>query len=439
MVKAWKRVLDRLAQEISTEDIHLWLSPLQAQLQGNVLCLLAPNPIVLDKVRKLFLPRIEALVEHLEPSLRSVSLEVGSSHSRGNNPAADGKGADREVVFESRLDPRYTFENFVEGSSNQLAKAAAMRVAQQPGESHGNPLVMYGGTGLGKTHLLHAAGHMLIKLKPKAKVLYVRSEDFVAQMVKGLRTNTIDDFKARYRKVDALLIDDIQFFAGKDRTQEEFFHTFNSLYDGKQQIIVTCDRYPKDLEAIEQRLKSRFGWGLSVAVEPPDFETRLAILLAKAQLIGLVLDEAVASFIAKRMYSNVRELEGALNNLHAHANFTREPVTVAFAQETLRDRLGSVERSASVGNIQRTVAEFYRVNLSELLSQKRTRPIARARQIAMGLAKELTDSSLKDIGDAFGGRDHTTVLHGCRLVAEWLKTDSTFHEEWHALLRRLVG
>jgi chromosomal replication initiator protein len=440
MVKAWKRVLDRLAGEIRAEDIHLWLSPLQAQLDGNVLKLLAPNAIVLDKVKRNYLPRIEALVEHLEPALRSVQLEVGSSHGRSGTVSGEQRAVDKaEVPFESRLDPRYVFENFVEGSSNQLAKAAAMRVAQQPGQSSGNPLVLYGGTGLGKTHLLHAAGHLLQKLKPRARVLYVRSEDFVSQMVKALRSSSIDEFKVRYRNLDALLIDDIQFFAGKDRTQEEFFHTFNSLYDGKQQIILTCDRYPKDLESIEHRLKSRFGWGLSVAVEPPDYETRLAILLAKSQQIGLLLDDSVASYIAKRMHSNVRELEGALNNLQAHANFMREPVTLAFAQEALRDRLGAVEKSASVGNIQRTVAEFYRVNLSELLSQKRTRAIARARQVAMALAKELTDSSLKEIGQAFGGRDHTTVLHACRLVAEWQRNDSGFFEEWQGLLRRLIG
>lgn len=443
MVKAWKRVLDRLAGEIRAEDIHLWLSPLQAQLEANVLKLLAPNAIVLDKVRKLYLPRIEALVEHLEPALRGVSLEVGSSHARGV-VTASSSGEQRipekpESVFDSRLDPRYVFENFVEGSSNQLAKAAAMRVAQQPGHSSGNPLVLYGGTGLGKTHLLHAAGHLLLQLRPRGRVLYVRSEDFVSQMVKALRNSSIDEFKVRYRNLDALLIDDIQFFGGKDRTQEEFFHTFNSLYDGKQQIILTCDRYPKDLESIEHRLKSRFGWGLSVAVEPPDYETRLAILLAKSQQIGLLLDDSVAGFIAKRMHSNVRELEGALNNLQAHANFMREPVTLAFAQEALRDRLGAVEKSTSVGNIQRTVAEYYRVNLSELLSQKRTRAIARARQIAMALAKELTDSSLKEIGNAFGGRDHTTVLHACRLAADWQKNDSNFFEEWQVLLRRLIG
>jgi chromosomal replication initiator protein len=331
----------------------------------------------------------------------------------------------------------YTFTSFVEGKSNQLALAAAQQVAENPGDSY-NPLFLYGGVGLGKTHLMHAVGNALRKTKPDARIVYLHSERFVADMVKALQLNAISDFKRYYRSVDALLIDDIQFFANKDRSQEEFFHTFNALLEGGQQMILTCDRYPKEIEGLEERLKSRFGWGLTVAVEPPELETRVAILMKKAEQANIDLAPDAAFFIAQRIRSNVRELEGALKRVIASANFTGRPFDVELIKDSLRDLLALQDRQVSLDNIKRTVAEYYKIKSSDLLSKRRSRSVARPRQLAMALSKELTNHSLPEIGDAFGGRDHTTVLHACRKIKELRETSTDIREDYKNLLRSLT-
>ncbi|MFN9737363.1 MAG: chromosomal replication initiator protein DnaA [Pseudomonadota bacterium] len=444
MSKLWQRCLDRLEAEVSVEDLHTWLKPLQAQDVGYDLVLLAPNSFVLDALRGRLLPVIEQVARHLAPELGRVRVEVGSVAAAPRAAPPPRTPAAREAeAFESNLDPHYTFENFVEGKSNQLGKAAAIQVATNPGRTY-NPLLLYGGTGLGKTHLMHAAGNLMRANNPGMRVLYQRSEQFFSAMVKALSnkvagSKAIDDFKQRYRSVDALMIDDIQFFAGKDRTQEEFFHTFNALFEGKQQIILSCDRYPKEVENMEPRLTSRLGWGLSVAIEPPDFETRAAILLQKADSKGVPLPDDVAFLIARRMRSHVRDLEGALNTLAARAGFTGRSITIEFAQETLRDLLTVQERAVSLPNIQKIVADYYQLRVADLLSKKRTRTLARPRQLAMALAKELTEHSLPEIGDSFGGRDHTTVLHACRVMRDLVATDGRTREDWDKLLRALTG
>ena len=453
-MRAWKKVTDDLALDIGQESVLLWLTPLVARVNGDTLKLFASNAHVEAEVRAL-LARIRKSVTRHAPELLNVELHVGDGYE--HEPAAPVVFAGNTAThytparaplpsdFASRLDPRYSFANFVEGRSNQLAKHTALQVARDPGAANYNPLMLYGGTGLGKTHILHALGGAIQAKNPAARIMYVRSEDFVSGMMKALRgegsssVNAMEQFKSLYRGLDCLLIDDIQFFAGKERSQEEFFHTFNTLYDSRQQVVMTCDRFPKELERFEQRLQSRFGWGLSVAVEPPDFETRVEILLAKAQASKMQLDEAVAQLIAKRMRSNVRELEGALNTLTARAHFSGQAITLDFASETLRDLFSVQDRSVSVSSIQKSVAEYTRISLSDLLSVKRTRSIARARQLAMALTKELTNLSLKEIGEAFGGRDHTTVLHACRLVEELKKTEGQNFDDWQTMLRRLVG
>jgi chromosomal replication initiator protein len=331
----------------------------------------------------------------------------------------------------------YTFTSFVEGKSNQLALAAAQQVAENPGDSY-NPLFLYGGVGLGKTHLMHAVGNALLKQKPDAKIVYLHSERFVADMVKALQLNAISDFKRYYRSVDALLIDDIQFFANKDRSQEEFFHTFNALLEGGQQMILTCDRYPKEIDGLEERLKSRFGWGLTVAVEPPELETRVAILMKKAEQSNIDLSAEAAFFIAQRIRSNVRELEGALKRVIASANFTGRPFDIDLIKDSLKDLLALQDRQISSDNIKKTVAEYYKIKVADLMSKRRSRSIARPRQVAMALAKELTNHSLPEIGDAFGGRDHTTVLHACRKIKELRETSSDIREDYKNLLRSLT-
>ncbi len=449
MSNLWQRCLERLQAEVSVEDLHTWLKPLQAQESGHDLVLLAPNGFVRDAIRERLLAQIAAVAQHLSPGVRGVRVEVGSvAMAPGSDlrmvPAPTRSGGHREPEqSESNVDPHYTFDNFVEGKSNQLGKAAAIQVATNPGRTY-NPLLLYGGTGLGKTHLMHAAGNLMRQNNPGMRVLYQRSEQFFTAMVKALSnklagSKAVDEFKQRYRSVDALMIDDIQFFAGKDRTQEEFFHTFNALFEGKQQIILSCDRYPKEVENMEPRLTSRLGWGLSVAIEPPDFETRAAILLSKADSKHMQLPDEVAFLIARRMRSNVRDLEGALNTLAARATFTGRSITTEFAQETLRDLLTVQERAVSLGNIQKTVADYYQLRVVDLLSKKRTRSLARPRQLAMALAKELTEHSLPEIGDSFGGRDHTTVMHACRVMRELCATDGRTREDWDKLLRALTG
>ena len=344
----------------------------------------------------------------------------------------------RQAMLGSRLNHLFTFENFVEGKSNQLARAAALQVGSNPGNAY-NPLFIYGGVGLGKTHLMHAIGSVILEREPNAKVLYIHSERFVGDMVRGLQHNTIAEFKRAYRSLDALLIDDIQFFAGKERSQEEFFHTFNALLEGQRQIILTCDRYPKEVSGLEERLKSRFGWGLTVAIEPPELETSVAILMSKAAAEQHHLPEEVAFFVAQRIRSNVRELEGALRRVIANSQFTGQPITLEFTKEALRDLLALQDRLVTIDNIQRTVAEYFKIRIADLLSKRRSRSITRPRQIAMALAKELTSHSLPEIGDAFGGRDHTTVLHACRRVKFLRETESRVAEDYGNLLRTLTG
>ncbi|MCI4567999.1 chromosomal replication initiator protein DnaA [Lysobacter sp. CFH 32150] len=437
---AWPLCLERLEAEFPIEDVHTWLKPLQAGMREDGLVLYAPNAFVMEEVRARYLGRIRELLAHYAGN-GEVSLEIGSlkrvAAGNGTTPAyGNGRG---EVVeaFQGNLDNHYTFDNFVEGRSNQLGRAAAWQAAQKPGDRAHNPLLLYGGTGLGKTHLMFAAGNAMRANNPGTRVMYLRSEQFFSAMMKALQDKTMDAFKRHFQQVDALLIDDIQFFAGKDRTQEEFFHTFNALFDGKQQIILTCDRYPREVEGLEPRLKSRLAWGLSVAIEPPDFETRAQIVLSKARERGTNIPEDVAFLIAKKMRSNVRDLEGALNTLAARANFTGRAITAEFAQETLRDLLRAQQQAIGIPNIQKTVADYYGLQIKDLLSKRRTRSLARPRQMAMALAKELTEHSLPEIGDAFAGRDHTTVLHACRQIKSLLETDGKMREDWDKLIRKL--
>ena len=363
----------------------------------------------------------------------SVHLTASTSGRRGNN----SNFVVTENTFESNVDRTLTFDSFVEGNSNQLAKAAAIQVAENPGESY-NPLLLYGASGLGKTHLMQAVGNELLKRNPNARVAYLHSERFVANMVKALQQNKINEFKHFYRSVDALLIDDIQFFAGKDRSQEEFFHTFNTLIEGGQQIILTCDRYPREIKGLEERLKTRFGWGLSVAVEPPELETRVAILMQKANEQNMEMAEDAAFFIARRLRSNVRELEGALKRVIAQAHFKQRPIDIELIKESLKDLISMQDRLVSIDNIQKTVAEYYKIKVSDLHSKRRNRSIARPRQVAMSLAKELTSHSLPEIGEAFGGRDHTTVLHACRKIEELKESNTDIAEDLKNLLRILT-
>jgi len=439
MSELWRRCLERLEGELGVEDLHTYLMPLQAVEDAEGLRLLAPNGYTLEYVRSEFLARISGVLDRLHGGPVRLRLEVGTLNNSRRPERVVGKPGGAEAAeFEHNLDPHYTFDAFVEGKSNQLGKAAAMQVANNPGRAY-NPLLLYGGTGLGKTHLMHAAGNLIRANNPATRVMYLRSEQFVSAMIDALRTKRMDDFKRRFRDIDALLIDDIQFFAGKNTTQEEFFHTFNALFEGKQQIILTCDRYPKEVDNLEPRLKSRLGWGLSVAIDPPDFETRAAILLSKASARGLEIPESVAFLIAKRMRSNVRDLEGALNTLSARANFLGVPINDDFAQETLRDLLTVHSQAITVSNIQKTVADYYQLRLSDLLSMNRSRSLARPRQMAMALSKELTEHSLPEIGRAFGGRDHTTVLHACRTIRDLVQTDGKLRQDWEKLQRELTG
>jgi len=440
-MEAWPRCLERLEAEFPAEDVHTWLKPLQARLNDDGLVLYAPNAFVMEEVRERYLPRIRELVAHFAGDA-GVSLEIGAikrapaagTIAMGTAPTMRAPMAE---AFQGNLDSHYTFDNFVEGRSNQLGRAAALQAANKPGDRAHNPLLLYGGTGLGKTHLMFAAGNLMRENNPQVRVMYLRSEQFFSAMMKALQDKAMDGFKRQFQQVDALLIDDIQFFAGKDRTQEEFFHTFNALFDGKQQIILTCDRYPREVEGLEPRLKSRLAWGLSVAIEPPDFETRAQIVLSKARERGANLPEDVAFLIAKKMRSNVRDLEGALNTLSARANFTGRAITPEFAQETLRDLLRAQQQAIGIPNIQKTVADYYGLQLKDLLSKRRTRSLARPRQVAMALTKELTEHSLPEIGDAFAGRDHTTVLHACRQIKGLMETDGKLREDWDKLIRKL--
>ncbi|MDY6975260.1 MAG: chromosomal replication initiator protein DnaA [Pseudomonadota bacterium] len=553
----WNQCLERLRQELPTQQFSMWIRPLVCEEQGGVVALYAPNRFVLDWVRDKYLNNITALLREFAgadaPQLRlevmsrnsvnrsqpTAGNAAGSVHSTNggsytnntttvnspnqasnsnysapqftnrndesqvqhssyqrqptlpqeSNAAMGSKGGDHfgykdqnkdlsaysqqadqnntaarnvdpngqnhygnhaprsstppkvipipeAMKHKSNINPTYQFDNFVEGKSNQLARAAATQVANNPGGSY-NPLFIYGGTGLGKTHLLHAVGNGIVANNGDAKIVYMHSERFVQDMVKALQNNAIEDFKRFYRSVDALLIDDIQFFANKERSQEEFFHTFNALLEGNQQIILTSDRYPKEIDGVEDRLKSRFGWGLTIAIEPPELETRVAILMRKAAENRIHLPNEVAFFIAKRLRSNVRELEGALNRVIANANFTGRPITIDFVREALRDLLALQEKLVTVDNIQKTVADYYKIKVADILSKRRSRSVARPRQVAMALAKELTNHSLPELGNAFGGRDHTTVLHACRKIEQLREESHDIKEDYKNLIRTL--
>jgi chromosomal replication initiator protein len=456
----WARCALALETELPEQQFNTWVRPLQAIESAGALRLLAPNRFVVDWVTQNLLPRIGAWLRESTPGDPPiVTIDVGSRPVAEPPPAdsaaipsstlaphpvtgASPTGGARPrqaggLVIGARLSPESTFDNFVVGKSNQLAKAAAIQVGENPGKAY-NPLFLYGGVGLGKTHLMHAIGHMILARNPDARIAYVHSERFVSDMVKALQHNTMNEFKAAYRSLDALLIDDIQFFAGKERSQEEFFHTFNALLEGQQQVILTSDRYPKEVNGLEERLKSRFGWGLTVSIEPPELETCAAILISKGQAAGAVIPEEVAFFIAKRIRSNVRELEGALRRVIANSRFTGQPITVDFAKEALRDLLSLQAKLVTIENIQKTVADYYKVRMADLLSQRRNRSIARPRQVAMALAKELTTHSLPEIGDAFGGRDHTTVLHACKRIKDLRDEDQRMSEDYSNLLRTLA-
>jgi len=547
----WNQCLERLRQELPTQQFSMWIRPLVCEEQEGVVALYAPNRFVLDWVRDKYLNNITALLKEFAgndaPQLRlevmnrhsvsrgqtpmgtsgsaaassapnnqlskpitpsggqgyqgySTGNQSAQSGSNGQHPSsyspmpnngmpstagnASGQGQNNNVSqsssysqntdqndratqhpdrngynayadqaprsstppkvipipeamkHKSNINPTYQFDNFVEGKSNQLARAAATQVANNPGGSY-NPLFIYGGTGLGKTHLLHAVGNGIVANNGDAKIVYMHSERFVQDMVKALQNNAIEDFKRFYRSVDALLIDDIQFFANKERSQEEFFHTFNALLEGNQQIILTSDRYPKEIDGVEDRLKSRFGWGLTIAIEPPELETRVAILMRKAAENRIHLPNEVAFFIAKRLRSNVRELEGALNRVIANANFTGRPITIDFVREALRDLLALQEKLVTVDNIQKTVADYYKIKVADILSKRRSRSVARPRQVAMALAKELTNHSLPELGNAFGGRDHTTVLHACRKIEQLREESHDIKEDYKNLIRTL--
>ncbi len=449
----WQSCLSVLQEELPAQQFSMWIRPLQCVVENNIMTLYAPNRFVLDWVREKYVNKINELISlHDATNPPLLRFDVGNkssqlshnkvSNSRASSPVNNNFSINnKSVVPEPNLPKKtnirlnYTFDNFVEGKSNQLARAAASQVADNPGSAY-NPLFIYGGTGLGKTHLLHAVGNAILLNNPKAKIAYMHSERFVQDMVRALQNNAIEKFKQYYRGVDALLIDDIQFFSGKTRTQEEFFHTFNALLEGNQQIILTSDRYPKEVD-VEDRLKSRFGWGLTIAIDPPELETRVAILKRKAQEHHVNLADEVAFFIAKRLRSNVRELEGALNRVIANANFTGRAITIDFVREALRDLLALQDKLVTIDNIQRTVAEYYKIKVADLLSKRRSRSVARPRQLAMALSKELTNHSLPEIGNAFGGRDHTTVLHACRKVVALREENHDIKADYTNLIRTL--
>lgn len=490
----WQNCVSCLKNELPSQQFNTWIRPLYAESSAHELTLYAPNRFVLDWVKDKFLSRIMELLKETSAEPVEVVLEIGSkrntpeselkaSEERGQGkpdqvapklvldtsdhleqmqaqtptvasressivlPAASKlsrpASKNMEVIIDGKLrhkgslNPENTFDSFIEGKSNQLARAAAMQVAENPGGAY-NPLFIYGGVGLGKTHLMHAIGNYLVARKPDAKVVYLHSETFVATMVTALQLNAINEFKRYYRSVDALLIDDIQFFAGKERSQEEFFHTFNALLEGGQQIILTSDKYHKEINGLEERLKSRFGWGLSVAVEPPELETRAAILINKAEQSNIDLPSDAAMFIAQRLRSHVRELEGALKKVIVHANFVGRPIDLELVKEALKDLFALHDKLVTIDNIQRSVAEYYKIKMSDMLSKRRNRSVARPRQVAMSLSKELTNHSLPEIGDAFGGRDHTTVLHACKQVKNLRSSSMDISEDYNNLLRALA-
>ncbi|MFT5503275.1 MAG: chromosomal replication initiator protein [Gammaproteobacteria bacterium] len=436
----WQQCVTALENEISEQQLNTWILPLQVEQEFNTLKLLAPNRFVMDWVRKHFLIRIIELICSLDDSKSiSVNLTIGSQQQ----PRSVDQTSNLSPVVKP---PRYginsnfnntqTFGNFVEGKSNQLARAASIQVSSKPGSDY-NPLYIYGGVGLGKTHLMHAIGNQIRQNNPGAKILYVNCERFVSDMVKAIQHSKMIEFKNSYRSLDALLIDDIQFLADKGRSQEEFFHTFNSLYEARAQMVITCDRFPREIEGLEDRIQSRLGWGLAVDIKPADLETRVAILRSKAELADIEVPEDVAFFIAERFKSNIRELEGALKRVIAHSRFTSQSITQELARLALKELLAVQDKQVTIDNIQKLVAEYFKIRVADLLSSRRNRSITRPRQIAMALAKELTRHSLPEIGNAFGGRDHTTVLHACRKVVELRNEDQRIEEDYENLHRML--
>lgn len=441
----WNQCASRLKGDLTTTEYNTWILPLQATEENGQLKLYAPNHFVRNWVIQHYEQRIIEVCSHLsDGEIHTVLFEIGTLQrptastetGRRNTFAPQVKPVEHRSI--SNLAPEFTFDTFVEGKSNQIARAASIQIGSNPGTVY-NPLFVYGGVGLGKTHLMHAIGNMVLDNDPSARVTYLHSERFVAEMVKSLQHNRIEEFKRHYRTVNTLLIDDVQFFAGKERSQEEFFHTFNALFESKQQIVLSSDRFPKEVNGLEERLKSRFGWGLTVAIEPPDLETRIAILQSKATHIGIDLPEEVTFFVGKHIRSNIRDLEGALRRMVANSQFTGIPINLEFAKNALRDMLAAQDRQVTIENIQKAVAEYYKIRSADLLSNKRSRSIARPRQLAMTLAKELTKHSLPEIGSAFGGRDHTTVLHANRKIKELRESDVTVEEDYKNLLRTLTA
>lgn len=443
----WQSCLLQIQDKISADDFKIWLYPLQAEATTESLLLYASNafvqkwvidnylPLILDVARQASAnPNLNvSVIEGIKPTAPKVEKPTKKQSAVG---FTEEKNTNK-TPYNSNLNTKLVFDNFVEGKSNQLARAVAQKVADNPGEQTANPLFLYGGTGLGKTHLLHAIGNGIIANNPAARVVYIHSERFVQQVVAYIRDNKMEEFKKFYRSLDALLVDDIQFFSDKEKTQEEFFHIFNTLFERGRQIILTSDRYPREIEKIEERLKSRFGWGLTTAIEPPDLETRVAILMKKAEENNVDLPHDVAFFIGQKLRTNVRELEGALNRVKAMQEFKGEPITIDFVRETLKDMLALQDKLVTVDNIQKVVAEYYRIKVSDLKSKNRSRSVARPRQVAMALAKELTNRSLPEIGKSFGDRDHTTVLHACRKVVELRESELDIQEDWANLIRIL--
>jgi chromosomal replication initiator protein len=435
----WAQCIEQLKDDISTKQFDTWIRPLQAEVEMDELILLAPNNFVLEHVKEHFFNKIISTLQDFGCSSPKIQFAIGNIQRdiKEKSNKEQHKSVPLILKEANHLNPAFNFNSFVEGKANQLARAAALQVSQNPGKAY-NPLFIHGGVGLGKTHLMHAIGNMIVKQNPSARILYLHSERFVADMVKALQRNLINEFKKFYRSLDALLIDDIQFFAGKERSQEEFFHTFNALLDAGQQVVLTCDRYPKELSGLEERLKSRFGWGLTIAIEPPELEMRVAILMNKAEGLKINLPNEVAFFIAKHIQSNVRELEGALKRVVANSHFTGQSITLDFARVALKDLLALQARLVTIDNIQKTVAEYFKIKISELLSKRRNRSLARPRQLAMSLSKDLTNHSLPEIGDAFGGKDHTTVLHACRTVKNLIAKNPNIAEDHRNLMRILT-
>lgn len=437
----WRFCLSQFEKELPAQQFRTWIKPLKFQANGNTLTLVAPNRFVLQWIRDKFFSRIQELaasrIEHpVEIKLLLAEKEVAAPIAPSSPeppPLAQARPGTRDI---SRLNPAFTFDTFVTGKANELARAAATQVAERAGTAY-NPLFVYGGVGLGKTHLIQAIGNHLHARAPESKIRYIHAEQYVSDVVRAYQHKAFDDFKRYYHSLDLLLIDDIQFFSGKSRTQEEFFYAFNALIESHKQLVITCDTYPKEISGIENRLISRFGWGLTVAVEPPELEMRVAILLKKAEAETVKLDESVAFFLAKHIQSNVRELEGGLKRVLAYARFSGQELSVDLCREALRDLLAIQNKQVSIENIQKTVADYYKIKVSEMYSKKRSRNVARPRQVAMALAKELTQLSLPDIGEAFGGRDHTTVLHACRKIAQLKSDNSDITRDINSLLKVL--